>query len=597
MIRKPLLPIAEVLKAREDGIDPAVIECRERAERLRSQRIAERKRAEYRLIMLAVMFLGAFGTVGWKMGELATSGEPEVAENTTRASVVNQRANIVDRNGNILATNLITKSLFAHPMDMVDPTAALNGLMQIFPDLNRDYLNRAFTGNRKFVWIKHKLSPEQQQAVHDLGEPGLQLGPRETRLYPNGNLAAHILGGTKFGDEGVHSAEIVGTAGVELVFEKFLSDPAQNGAPLELSIDTSVQSAMRRVLLGGMHLMHAKGAAAVLMEADTGRIVSMVSLPDFDPNHRPAPPTAGDPADSPLFNRVAQGKYELGSTFKLFTAALAMEKGVATPDTMIPTRGPLVWGKYRINDFHNYGAKLSLTEVIVKSSNIGTANLAMEVGTESQQEFLKALGFFEPTSVEVTEAKRSKPLLPSRWSDLSTMTISYGHGLAATPLHLAAAYATITNGGLRVRPTLMNNSPLPTEADRVLSENTSRNIRDMLRQVVVRGTATLGEVAGYQVGGKTGTADKPKPTGGYYEDKVIATFASIFPASDPKYVLVVTLDEPEETSGREVRRTAGWTAVPVGAEIIRRIAPLMGMRPQWFDETAPASQTLTLTRN
>jgi len=343
-------------------------------------------------------------------------------------------------------------------------------------------------------------------------------------------------------------------------------------------------------------MMQAKGASAVLMEVDTGQVVAMVSLPDFDPNHRPLPPVSGDPADSPLFNRVAQGKYELGSTFKLFTAALAMENGIATPDTMVPTRGPLRWGKFTINDFHNYGARLSLMDVIVKSSNIGTANLAVEMGTEAQQDFLKTLGFFEPVPLEIKEAQRSKPLLPPNWSELSTMTISYGHGLAATPLHLAASYATISNGGLRVTPTLLKSTAAPTEADRVLSEATSANVRNMLRQVVVRGTASLGEVAGYQVGGKTGTADKPNPQGGYYEDKVIATFASVFPMDDPKYVLVVSLDEPVEMSGDEPRRTAGWTAVPVAAEIIRRIAPLTGMRPEWFDETTSPS-ALTLTRN
>lgn len=353
---------------------------------------------------------------------------------------------------------------------------------------------------------------------------------------------------------------------------------------------------MRRVLAGGMAMMNAKGAAAVLMEVDTGQVISMVSLPDFDPNHRPAPPVSGDPADSPLFNRVAQGKYELGSTFKLFTAALAMESGTATPTTMVSTRGPLRWGKYTIRDFHNYGARLSLMDVIVKSSNIGTANLAVEMGIEAQQDFLRELGFFDPVSLEIKEARRSKPLLPPKWSELSTMTISYGHGLAATPLHLAAAYATLTNGGLKVTPTLLKNGAVPDEEDRVLSTQTSDNLRDMLRQVVVRGTASLGEVEGYQVGGKTGTADKPDPKGGYYEDKVIATFASVFPMDDPKYVLVVSLDESEERSGDEPRRTAGWTAVPVGAEIIRRIAPLMGMRPEYFDDRVMPN-ALTLTRN
>lgn len=596
MIRRPLRPIARVLKARESGVDPNLIEAEEKAARMQDQRNAERFRAQSRLVLLAIAFMLSFGAVGWKMTVLATTSPVEPISNGRSVQIVNQRANIVDRNGAILATNLATTSLFAHPQDIVDSRAAADGLVTIFPDLDVEKLFKLFTGVRKFVWIKHKLSPEQRQAIHDIGEPGLQFGPREIRLYPNGNLAAHILGGTTFGREGVRSAEVIGTAGVELQFDMYLRDPAEDGAPLELSIDISVQAAMRRVLAGGMAMMNAKGAAAVLMEVDTGQVISLVSLPDFDPNHRPAPPVKGDPADSPLFNRVAQGKYELGSTFKLFTAALAMESGTATLDTMVPTRGPLRWGKYTIRDFHDYGSQLSLMDVIVKSSNIGTANLAVEMGAEAQQGFLRKLGFFDPVPLEIKEVQRSKPLLPPKWSELSTMTISYGHGLAATPLHLAAAYATLTNGGLKVTPTLLKVGAIPTEVDRVISPQTSANLRNMLRQVVVRGTASLGEVEGYQVGGKTGTADKPNPQGGYYEDKVIATFVSVFPMNNPKYVLVVSLDEPEERSGSEPRRTAGWTAVPVGAEIIRRIAPLMGMRPEHFDDRV-IPDALTLTRN
>lgn len=595
MSRSPLRPIAKVLRAREDGVDPALIEAQAKAKRMRKQRTSERRRAESRLILLALTFVMGFGAVGWKMALLAAS-EPEEPR-TTRITVqiINQRADIVDRNGIILATNLATTSLFAHPQDMVDPVAAADGLAQIFPDLDAEDLLRVFLSERKFVWIKRKLSPEQHQLVYDLGEPGLQFGPRELRLYPNGNLAAHILGGTSFGREGVHAAEVIGMAGVELMYDEFLRDPANAGAPLELSIDMSVQAAMRRVLRGGMAMMGAKGAAAVLMDVHTGQIIAMVSLPDFDPNHRPNPPVSGDPADSPLFNRAAQGKYELGSTFKIFTAAIAMEEGIATPTTMVNTAGPLRWGRFTIRDFHNYGARLSLMDVIVKSSNIGSANLAREFGAQAQQDMLRALGFFDKLAVELPEARRSKPLIPSNWSELSTMTIAYGHGLAATPLHLAAAYAMMTNGGLRIEPTLLKDATLPSEEDRVISQETSDILRDMLRQVVVRGTASLAEVEGYQVGGKTGTADKPNPQGGYYDDKVITTFAGVFPTSDPQYVLVVSLDEPVEDSGLEARRTAGWTAVPVAAEIIRRIAPLMGIRPEYYDdETNPA---VTLTSN
>ncbi len=594
-IRRPLRPLARILKARMRGVDPALVEAEERAARLKNQRIRERKQAESRLVLMAATFFLAFAVVGGKMAVLAAYDpiEPELTINSS--PIVNQRADIVDRNGTILATNLVTASLSAHPQDMVDPVGAAIGLSEIFPELDVDQLVRQFTGERKFVWVKRKLSPEQRQLVHDLGEPGLIIGPRELRLYPNGPFASHILGGTSFGREGVYAAEVIGVAGVELQFDDYLRDPSLEGAPLQLSIDLTVQAAIRRVLEGGMRLMNAKAASAVLMEADTGRIIAMVSLPDFDPNHRPNPAITGDPAESPLFNRAAQGKYELGSVFKIFTAALAMEQGVATPDSMVDTSGPLVWNRFRIRDFRNYGPQLSLRDVIVKSSNVGSARLAVAAGSDAQQELLGALGFLGALPLELPESRRSNPLVPQRWSEISTMTISYGHGLAVTPVHLAAGYATMVNGGLRVYPTLMNDVTVPTEADRVISQETSDNIRDMMRQVVVRGTASLGEVAGYQVGGKTGTADKPDPQGGYYEDRVIATFATAFPMSDPKYVLIVTLDEPEETSGYEPRRTAGWTAVPVAAEIIRRIAPLMGLRPSAVGETP--DETMRLTSN
>ncbi|MAY31472.1 MAG: cell division protein FtsI [Rhodovulum sp.] len=578
MIRTPLRPLARILDARAKGQNPDAIErenLRVRHEQMRDQ---SRGRAEGRLLILGAVFLMAFGTVGARMGTLSASTPEEPRTAYTGSSILAQRADITDRNGNILATNLATHSLYAQPPFMIEKERAARKLVEIFPDLDEKRLIKDFTGKRKFLWIKKKISPEQMQQVHDLGEPGLMFGPREMRLYPNGSLAAHVLGGTSFGREGVHSAEVIGVAGVEKAFDSFLRDPANGGEPLRLSLDLTVQAATRRILYGGMKLMNAKGATSIMMDVHTGEVISVVSLPDFDPNDRPRPLTTGDQSDSPLFNRAVQGVYELGSTFKIFAVAQAMEQGLITPDTMIDTQGPLRWGKFRINDFHNYGPQLSATDVIVKSSNIGTARLAQQIGAEDQRTFLTKLGLLEPTALEMVEAPSIKPLLPPNWSELSAMTISYGHGLSASPMHLAAAYSTIVNGGYKVEPTLLAGGR--PRGERVISEETSAAARDMLRQVVVRGTASFGEVEGYHVGGKTGTADKPKPNGGYYEDKVIATFASVFPAHDPRYVLIVTLDEPVETSGTEPRRTAGWTAVPVAAEIIRRTAPLLGLRPE-----------------
>jgi cell division protein FtsI (penicillin-binding protein 3) len=286
-----------------------------------------------------------------------------------------------------------------------------------------------------------------------------------------------------------------------------------------------------------------------------------------------------------------QGVYELGSTFKIFAAAQAMELGLVNPDTLVDANAPMQWGKHRIKEFEgkNYGPLLSVSDVIAKSSNVGTAHIALMIGPLRQQAFLKSLGFFEPTPVELVEAPGAKPLIPKKWPEIVTITTSYGHGMSASPLHLATAYAAIANGGVAIKPTLLKREG-PTTGVRVMSEKTAMQAVAMLRRVVTEGTASLGEVPGYEVAGKTGTADKPKKSGGYYDDKVVNTFASVFPASNPQYVLIVTLDEPVDTTLSETRRTAGWTAVPVAAEIIRRVAPLMGLRPK-LEPLAPDAVT------
>lgn len=592
MTRTPLRPLATILKARATGENPDAIEAANRARRHEEMADKQRARAEGRLLVLGLAFFCAFGVIGMRMATLAASIPEEPRAAVAGNPIIGQRSDIVDRNGRVLATNLQTHSLYAHPQDMIDPAHAARGLAEIFPELDAEELLADFQGDRRFLWVRRQISPEQMQAVHDIGSPGLLFGPREMRLYPNGPIAAHVLGGASYGREGVASAEVIGVAGVERQFDSYLRDPANEGAPLQLSLDLTVQAAAEQVLAGGMSIMNAKGATSVLMDIHTGEIISLVSLPDFDPNNRPRALTQGDQSDSPLFNRAVQGVYELGSVFKIFTTAQAMELGLVNANTMIDTKGPMTWGRFRIRDFRNYGDQLSTTDIIVKSSNIGTARIAMQIGAERQRDFLGSLGFLEPTELEVVEAPTGKPLLPSNWSEISTMTVSYGHGLSSSPVHLAAGYASLLNGGTRVEPTLLKrDTPLP--GPRVVSEAVSAASREMLRQVVVRGTASFGEVPGYAVGGKTGTADKPRASGGgYYDDKVISTFASVFPADDPQYVLIVTLDEPSDNSGAEPRRTAGWTAVPVAAETIRRTAPLLGLRPQ-LDRPAQAGVTLT----
>ena len=579
MIRKPLRPISQIISARKNGQNPDHIERENIRQRHLKMEKVTRIRSESRLLVLIGFFFLSFLAIGLKMGMLSMITPAEPISSTQIVQTLTKRADILDRNGSILATNLITNALYAKPNLMIDKQKAAKELVKIFPDLKLLNLVSQFEGTKKFIWIKRKISPEQMQAVHELGEPGLKFGPREMRLYPNGRLAAHVLGGVRYGRQSVHSAELVGSAGVELQFDKFLQDELGSGDPLILSLDLGVQSAIGHVLQGGMQLMNAKGAAAILMDIHSGEIISMVSLPDFDPNDRVQKVSKKDGSQSSLFNKAVQGRYELGSVFKVFTAAMALEDGIVNQNTIVDTSSPIIWGKHRISNYHRLPEELPFTDVIVKSSNTGTSRLAKELGGVRQKEFLTNLGFFESTGIELVEGKQITSQYPSNWSEISTMTISYGHGISSSPLHLAAAFASVLNGGFKVNPTLLKRNGTDKIRKRVIRSDVSQTLIDILYQVVERGTASAARVHGYSVAGKTGTAKKVKPTGGYYNKKNITTFASVFPAEAPKYVLLVTLDEPVVITGLKSRRTAGWTAAPISSEIIYRAAPLLGVRP------------------
>lgn len=581
MIRTPLRPLARILDARTRGENPDAIEKANLAIRNDALRDKSRARAERRLMVLAFGFFIAFSVIGARMGTLAASTPTEPRAAAGGSEITAQRSDILDRNGRILATNMLTHSLYAQPRDMVDPVHAATELAAIFPELDAKALERRFTDGRSFLWVRKVLSPEQMQKVHEIGDPGLYFGPREMRLYPNGNLAAHVLGGAAFGAEGVDSAELIGTAGIEMAMNTRLSDPAESATPLTLSLDLTLQANVEDVLATGMHTLQAKGAAAILMDVHTGEVLAMSSLPDFDPNDRGAIDPTLESSDNPLFNRAVQGVYELGSTFKIFAVAQAMDLGLITPDTLIDTKKPFVYDGFSINEFdnHNYGPTKSVSDVIALSSNIGAAHIGLMIGGVRQQAFLKTMGLLDPPQIELTEAPSARALVPPNWSGIVTVTASYGHGLSTSLLNLAAAYATIGNGGLKVTPTLLH-SDHHEPGPRVITEATAKACVQMMRRVVTDGTATFADVPGYGVAGKTGTAEKPRKGGGYDKDKVINTFAAVFPAYDPKYVLVVTLDEPIETAGLKPRRTAGYTAVPVAGEIIRRVGPLLGLRPQ-----------------
>ena len=578
MIRSPLRPLIRILKAREEGLNPDLIESQERAKRLSQKMIVEKNRARQRIILLICTFAFAFSLIGLKMF-LLSSHIPDLLIKTTNSDRLdNRRLKITDRNGIVLATNIKTFSLYVHPHELIDKVKVASSLAIIFPELRADKLEKKFSDGRKFIWIKKKLSPEQRQTVKNLGQPGLYFGPREVRLYPNGRFASHILGGTTFGREGVNTVELIGQAGVELSFNNYLLN--LENKDLVLSIDLSVQAIVEKVLDGGIKIMNARGGSAILMDVHSGEVISLASLPDFDPNERPALPLTGDPSHSPLFNRAAQGVYELGSTFKIFAAAQALDRGIVSTNTLVNIKGPLYFGRFKIRDHHYLGDELSVADILIKSSNIGTARLAAMIGGVEQKKFLKKFGLLDLTGIELPEASRAKPQAPKNWSKVSTATISYGHGISVSPLHLASAYSAIVNGGKRIRPTLIKNSEINRKSKQIILEETSLKLQKILREVVTNGTARNAELFDYSIGGKTGTAEKvnfDKP--GYIEDKVITTFAAAFPMEQPRYVLVVTLDEPEDWSIDKPMRTAGWTSVPVATEIIKRIAPILGVKP------------------
>ena len=545
-------------------------------------------RYDWRLILVMGCICLCYAAVALNMTFLAASEpeEPRFGKGGTASPPI--RGEIVDQNGVLLASNLPAWSLYAHPHEIRDKVAVSEALAEALPGSDARKILRKLTSNAQFVWIKRPILPHEKQAVHELGQPGLYFGNREIRVYPAGRTASHVVGGVTAAREDVRFAELAGNAGVERHFDQRLRDPGQVTEPLRLSLDVTVQQAMRSVLAEGMERLTAKGASAVLMRTN-GEVVGLVSLPDFDPN-RPRAPFDGPAHEHPRFNRAAQGLYELGSTFKVFTAAIALELSRIDTTTLIDTPPMITYGRNRIRDAHKMPPQMPVETMIVKSSNVGAARIGMMVGTTDMKTYLDKLGFFEPTGVEISEAG-IQPLLPQYWTDLSTMTISFGHGLSVSPMHLAAGYATLANDGMRVQPTLIAGAG-GKEIERVFSQRTARLIRQMMREVVKRGTARRAEVAGYRVAGKTGTAEKIRlDRRGYDPDRVVATFASIFPYDRPEYVLVVTYDEPTDRSGPRPERGAGRTAAPVAGEMIARVAPLLGLEP---DLTPPSGTDQTI---
>lgn len=531
--------------------------------RLTGNRAAALEVGRTRLLVAGMVFAMAFTVVGARLVDLAlwsTADTRREARSAAPAQYATGRADIVDRNGIVLATSVPTASLYADPRLIRDPARAATALVGVLPDLSLGEVQAKLASGRSFVWLKRNLTPREHFEVNRLGIPGLNFRREFQRIYPMGSLAAHSVGFTDV-DSG-------GLSGAERAFDKVLNDST---APLRLSLDIRVQHILREEIAAAMDRFHAIGAAGVVLDARTGETLAMASLPDFDPNH------AGAAVDDARFNRATLGVYEMGSVFKIFTTAQALDSEAVTLNDGFDTSKPIRAARYTITDFKPKNRWLSVPEIFMYSSNIGTALMAMQVGTKGQQAFLSALGLTQPARIELGEV--GAPLLPERWSDISTLTISYGHGISVSPIQVATAVSSIVNGGILVPATILAKpAGAQVEGRRVVSESTSRSMRDLMRLVVREGTGGKADVNGLLVGGKTGTSDK-LVNGRYVRNKRIASFVGAFPMTDPRYVVLVMVDEPKGLKETFNYATGGWVAAPAVGKVVERIAPILGVAP------------------
>lgn len=518
-----------------------------------------------RLIVTAGLFLLAFLVIGVRLVDVTVLTGAADAVNRPRAQRVTdavvRRADITDRHGVLLATSLPTVSLYAKPNEIIDADEAAAKLAKVFREISQGDLRTRLSGERSFVYLRRHLTPKQQQEVNDLGIPGLYFEDSERRVYPQGPLVSHVVGLTDWDNKGI--------AGIEKIFDSKLSGEHQ---PVHLSIDLRVQAIMRTELARAITQFHAIGGAGMVFDVDTGETVAMVSLPDFDPN---SPATTTSEA---MFNRATLGVYEMGSTFKLFNTAIALDSGKATMTSTYDASAPIHISRFTISDYHNLHRALSVPEIIIHSSNIGSARMAMDFGIETQRQYMGRFGMLRPASIELPEL--GSPLVPHPWREINAMTIAYGHGIAVTPLQVVAGVASLINGGIYIHPTLIRRQPgaeLP--GTQVIKPQTSENMRRLMRMVVTQGTGSKAEVPGYEVGGKTGTAEKLGVSGGYRKKTLLSSFVGAFPMSNPRYVIVAWVDEPQGTKETYGFATGGWTAAPVVARVVAQIAPMLGIRP------------------
>jgi cell division protein FtsI (penicillin-binding protein 3) len=539
------------------------------------------RRTRSRLVIAASGFGALFGIIALGLADamVLDPAQPRRLQAMAAAQrpveMTAQRNAITDRNGEILAVSLPVTALYANPREIEDPAAAARRLVGVLPQLDLERATQRLTGERQFAYLARALTPREQQAVNSLGIPGIYFEHAERRAYPQGRAAAHILGGVDVDGNGI--------AGVERYFDARLRQRGSD--PLRLSIDVRVQLALRDAVQRAITDFNGIGGAGILMDVGTGEVIGMVSLPDFDlsdPVRRDERPLSREEqANNPRFNRATVGVYEPGSTFKLFTAAMALDFGTANVWNGYDASRPIRYGRFEINDYRGKNRWLALPEIMAYSSNLASAHMANAVGTVRHREFMVRMNMGSRLGIELPET--AVPLIPrpQDWREINTLTIGFGHGISVTPLHVVTGVSALANGGTLRQPTLLARAPGEApEGRRVISERTSDTMRRLMRIVVTEGSGRSADVAGYFVGGKTGTAQKTGPRGGYLENKRIAAFVGAFPMNAPRYALYVMVDEPKPNARSHGFATAGWVAAPAAGMVVRSIAPILGMIPE-----------------
>jgi cell division protein FtsI (penicillin-binding protein 3) len=520
--------------------------------------------AKTRLGVVFLLFAVAWTLIGGRLAYLTLGGEPNMP--TLRAQSDDapiSRADITDRNGTVLATSLPTVSLCVDSKSIINPDEAEKQLMGVLPDLNPQKLSEDLRSGKHCVTIRRHLTPRQYYEVNKLGIAGIDFLPDERRTYPAGNLAAHVVGYSDIDNKGL--------AGIEKSMDARLND---NPEPLALAVDLRVQSVLRRELFTAMNDFHAESAMGLVMDVHTGEILGMVSLPDFDPGR------AGTASDEQRFNRATLGVYEMGSTFKVFNTALALDSGAVHLSDTFDTTHPIEIGTHLIRDFEKEGRNLNVAEIFTHSSNIGSARMAQRFGGIKQRAFFARLGLADKVSLELPEV--GAPLVPSPrdWSEATVLTAAFGQGIAVNAVQLATAVATIVNDGHPVHPTLLKRDEnYEPDADFVISPRTSAEIRGLMRLVVTHGTAKKADVEGYLVGGKTGTAQKSSANHHYMENARLSSFLGIFPSNAPRYLIFALLDDPKGTAKTFGFATGGWVVAPLVSTIVTEIAPMLEIPP------------------